>query len=140
MTPSAQQTPRRREAGDMTVVPNRAALGAEIAGVDLAHLDEPQFARLLQYPAFDVLARLREAAATQRRFPLVLIDATLPGLEGIGVVETEYGRIALLICADTFIDAHFERLKQLHPDLLGTTRARAAPGRSNRCCGGATIN
>ena len=38
--------------------------------------------------------------------------------EGIGVVETEYGRIALLICADTFIDEHFQRLKQLHPDLV----------------------
>ncbi len=38
--------------------------------------------------------------------------------EDIGVVETEFGRIALLICADTFSDGHFERLKALKPELL----------------------
>jgi predicted amidohydrolase len=38
--------------------------------------------------------------------------------EGIGVVETEFGRLAVLICADTFTDAHFERLKALKPELL----------------------
>jgi len=38
--------------------------------------------------------------------------------EGIGVVETEFGRIGVLICADTFTPAHFERLKTLKPDLL----------------------
>jgi len=38
--------------------------------------------------------------------------------EGIGVVETEFGRIAVLICADTFTDAFFQRLKALRPELL----------------------
>ena len=38
--------------------------------------------------------------------------------EGIGVVETEFGRIGVLICADTFTDAYFERLKALKPELL----------------------
>ena len=38
--------------------------------------------------------------------------------DGIGVVETEFGRVAVLICADTFTDAHFERLKALKPELL----------------------
>jgi predicted amidohydrolase len=38
--------------------------------------------------------------------------------DGIGVVETEFGRLAVLICADTFTDAHFERLKALKPELL----------------------
>jgi predicted amidohydrolase len=38
--------------------------------------------------------------------------------EDIGVVETEYGRIALLICADTFIDANLERIKALKPDFM----------------------
>ena len=38
--------------------------------------------------------------------------------EDIGVVDTEYGRIAVLICADTFTDAYVERLKSLHPDLM----------------------
>jgi len=38
--------------------------------------------------------------------------------EDIGVVETEYGRIALLICADTFSDANVERIKREKPDLM----------------------
>jgi len=38
--------------------------------------------------------------------------------EDIGVVETEYGRIALLVCADTFSDSNFERIKRLKPDLM----------------------
>ena len=36
----------------------------------------------------------------------------------IGVVETEFGRIGLLICADTFVDAHLERVLALNPELL----------------------
>jgi predicted amidohydrolase len=36
----------------------------------------------------------------------------------INVIETEFGRIAFLICADTFSDAHFERIKQLKPDFM----------------------
>src|SRR3569833_734945 len=38
--------------------------------------------------------------------------------EEIGVVETEFGRIAVLICADTFSDAFVERMKTLKPDLM----------------------
>ena len=36
----------------------------------------------------------------------------------IGVVDTEFGRIAVLICADTFTDAFAQRLKGLKPDLM----------------------
>ena len=38
--------------------------------------------------------------------------------EDIGVVETEFGKLAVLICADTFTDAFLERLKALKPDLM----------------------
>ena len=38
--------------------------------------------------------------------------------EDIGVVDTEFGRIALLICADTFQDANIARIKSMKPDLL----------------------
>jgi len=38
--------------------------------------------------------------------------------EGIGAVDTEYGRIGVLICADTFVDAYVERINQLKPDLV----------------------
>ena len=48
--------------------------------------------------------------------------------EDIGVVETEFGRIAVLICADTFTDAYLERLKQLKPDLMLVPYGWAAPG------------
>lgn len=38
--------------------------------------------------------------------------------EDIGIVETEYGRIAVLICADTFSDFFVDRMKTLKPDLM----------------------
>jgi predicted amidohydrolase len=38
--------------------------------------------------------------------------------EGIGAVDSEYGRIGTLICADTFEDAHVERMAQSKPDLV----------------------
>jgi predicted amidohydrolase len=47
--------------------------------------------------------------------------------EAIGIVETEYGRIAVLICADTFSDAFVERMKTLKPDLMLVPYGWAAP-------------
>ena len=38
--------------------------------------------------------------------------------DDINVIETEFGRIAFLICADTFSDEHFERIKRLKPDFM----------------------
>ena len=38
--------------------------------------------------------------------------------EDIGVIETEYGRIAVLICADTFSNDFVNRMKTLKPDLM----------------------
>lgn len=38
--------------------------------------------------------------------------------DDINVIQTEFGRIAFLICADTFSDAHFERIKALKPDFM----------------------
>ncbi len=38
--------------------------------------------------------------------------------EDINVIDTEFGRIAFLICADTFSDAHFDRIRQLKPDFM----------------------
>ena len=48
MTMSAEQTSARRRTPGIGVIPNRAALGAEITGVDLKDLDDDRFARLLQ--------------------------------------------------------------------------------------------
>ena len=36
----------------------------------------------------------------------------------INVVETEFGRIAFLICADTFSDSFFQRIRDLKPDFM----------------------
>lgn len=47
--------------------------------------------------------------------------------EDIGVVDTEFGRLAVLICADTFTDAYLERLKALKPDLMLVPYGWAAP-------------
>jgi predicted amidohydrolase len=47
--------------------------------------------------------------------------------EDIGVVDTEFGRIAVLICADTFTDAYLDRLKELKPDLMLVPYGWAAP-------------
>jgi predicted amidohydrolase len=38
--------------------------------------------------------------------------------EGIGAVDTEFGRICIVICADTFVDAYARRVAQLKPDLV----------------------
>ena len=38
--------------------------------------------------------------------------------EAIGVVETPYGRIGIVICADTFGDAYARRIAELKPDLM----------------------
>jgi predicted amidohydrolase len=39
-------------------------------------------------------------------------------IDAIGVAQTEWGRIGMLICADTFGDAYVERIRQLHPDIV----------------------
>lgn len=38
--------------------------------------------------------------------------------DDIGVVETELGRIGMLICADTFVDEWAARIESLRPDLV----------------------
>jgi predicted amidohydrolase len=47
--------------------------------------------------------------------------------DDIGVVDTEFGRIAVLVCADTFVDAHLQRLIALKPDLMLVPYGWAAP-------------
>jgi len=37
---------------------------------------------------------------------------------GIGAVDTEFGRIGVLICADTFVDDYVARVDKLQPDLV----------------------
>jgi len=47
--------------------------------------------------------------------------------EDIGVVETEFGRIGLVICADTFGDPIAKRIEHLAPDLMLVPYGWAAP-------------
>jgi predicted amidohydrolase len=37
---------------------------------------------------------------------------------GIGIVDTQFGRIGVVICADTFTDAYARRVASLEPDLM----------------------
>ena len=47
--------------------------------------------------------------------------------EGVGVVETRFGRIGLVICADTFEDGVAKRIEELAPDLMLVPYGWAAP-------------
>ena len=47
--------------------------------------------------------------------------------EGIGVVETEFGRIGVIICADTFVDEYAQKVASLKPDLMLVPYGWAAP-------------
>lgn len=38
--------------------------------------------------------------------------------EGIGVVNTKFGRIGIVICADTFVDKYAQQVASLKPDLM----------------------
>ena len=47
--------------------------------------------------------------------------------EDIAVVETEFGRIGMVICADTFVDSYARRVEDLRPDLMLIPYGWAAP-------------
>jgi predicted amidohydrolase len=47
--------------------------------------------------------------------------------EDAGVTDTEFGRIGLVICADTFVDGIARRIQQLAPDLMLVPYGWAAP-------------
>jgi len=47
--------------------------------------------------------------------------------EDVGVVETGFGRIGLVICADTFVDKIAQRIQDLAPDLMLVPYGWAAP-------------
>lgn len=47
--------------------------------------------------------------------------------DDIGVVETEFGRIGVLVCADTFGDDFVERMRKMRPELMLVPYGWAAP-------------
>jgi predicted amidohydrolase len=49
-----------------------------------------------------------------------------PG-EAIQVAATRYGKVGLLICADTFVKSHLREMRRLQPDLLLVPFGWAAP-------------
>ena len=48
-------------------------------------------------------------------------------IDSIGVVDTEFGRIGVMICADTFTEKYAQRIAQLKPDLMLIPYGWAAP-------------
>jgi predicted amidohydrolase len=142
------------EHADIAVFPESAILGWE--NPEAHRLAEPipgkdslRIAALARQHQLMIAIGLDEKAGDRLYDSAILVDKTgallwkhrktnvLPELmtppysegtaDGIGVVETEFGRIAVLICADTFVDAHFERIKSLKPDLLLVPYGWAAP-------------
>ncbi|MDR3772527.1 MAG: carbon-nitrogen hydrolase family protein [Terracidiphilus sp.] len=83
-------------------------------------LDEKDGDRL--YDSAILIDKTGKLLAKHRKINVLPELMTPPYAEGrpedIGVVETEFGRLAVLICADTFTDAYLERLKALKPDLM----------------------
>ena len=59
----------------------------------------------------------------------LMTPAYTPG-ENINAVQTEYGKIGLLICADTFKEDIIGKMAELKPDLLLVPYGWAAPENS----------
>lgn len=49
-----------------------------------------------------------------------------PGSD-VRAVDTRFGRVGMLICADTFVSRHLERMREQHPDVLIVPYGWAAP-------------
>lgn len=83
-------------------------------------LDEKDGARL--YDSAILVDRGGQILSKHRKLNVLAELMDPPYAEGtpeaINVVETEYGRIGTLICADTFIDAYAESIATLRPDLM----------------------
>jgi predicted amidohydrolase len=48
----------------------------------------------------------------------LMSPAYTPGMENFQVVQSRFGRIGLLVCADTFSSKHLQSLRDLRPDLV----------------------
>ena len=83
-------------------------------------LDEKDGTRL--YDSAILVDRSGKLLWKHRKINVLPELMTPPYSEGdpseINVVETEYGRIAFLICADTFTDNFFQRIRDLKPDFM----------------------
>jgi predicted amidohydrolase len=97
-----------------------AALARQYGLMIAIGLDEKDGSRL--YGSAILVDKAGNLLWKHRKINVLAELMTPPYSEGkpddIGVVETEYGRIGVLICADTFIDKHLKRLKRLKPDLM----------------------
>ena len=83
-------------------------------------LDEKDGNRL--YDSAILVDRTGKLLWKQRKINVLPELMTPPYSQGdpseINVVETEFGRIAFLICADTFTDSFFQRIRDLKPDFM----------------------
>jgi predicted amidohydrolase len=97
-----------------------AALARQYGMMIAIGLDEKDGERL--YDSAILVDKTGRLLWKHRKMNVLAELMTPPYSEGkpsdIGVVDTEYGRIGVLICADTFIDEHLEHVKRLKPDLM----------------------
>jgi len=56
----------------------------------------------------------------------LMIPSYTPGSE-VNIVKTRFGKIGLMICADTFLDEYVNKMKELQPDLVLVPYGWAAP-------------
>ena len=56
----------------------------------------------------------------------LMVPSYTPGSE-VNIVTTRFGKIGLMICADTFLDEYVNKMKKLQPDLILVPYGWAAP-------------
>ena len=86
MTLSVATTSGRRAAGSIEVIPTGAALGAEVRGVDLRHLDEATFGRLVQAWHYHSVVLVRDQRLSDH--DLIAFSRRLGDLDWAPIQET----------------------------------------------------
>ena len=135
----------RAEHADIATFPESCVLGwenpdAHILATPIPGADSDRIAALAQKYGLMIAIGLDEKGGDHLYDSAILVDKTgkllwkhrklnvLPEVmdppysagvaDGIGAVDTEFGRIGLMICADTFIDAYAQRMADMRPDLM----------------------
>lgn len=144
----------RAEHADIATFPESAILGwenpqAHTMATPIPGADSDRIAALARKYGMMISIGLDEKDGSRLYDSAILVDKTgrllwkyrkmnvLPQLmtppystgnpSGIGVVHTEFGRIGVMICADTFVDAYVRQMARLRPDLMLVPYGWAAP-------------
>ena len=130
---------------DIATFPESCVLGwenpdAHKLGTPIPGADSDRIAALAQKYGLMIAIGLDEKVGDQLYGSAILVDKTrmilakhrklnvlaelmdppysVGSVDDIGAVDTEFGRIGMMICADTFIDDYVQRMADLAPDLV----------------------